>query len=323
MNEVLKEMQAGCQRGQVVKLDTILYQKLVELHFLYDLITPTTEEMIFHSYQVLERKESLDKIILTPPLTSLEFDILFDILMINNHQECNFHHPFCSFSGHIKEIPVRITMLHQSLSAANQKKIFIRVHRTNSISLDSFGAEELLANFISSKKNVLIAGATGSGKTTLLTSIAKLIPKNEHLVILEDAHEIFLEGENVTSFLSNAKNELNDFFAYSMRVSPDRIILGEVRTKEVIPFIMAMNHGHRGLLSTIHADTAIDAIYRTALLFCLFSNQKNIDYATVLKLVASNIDYVVYVQNKKITEIIQILGSERDQCYFEKLNLTS
>ena len=109
---------------------------------------------------------------------------------------------------------------------------------------------------------------------------------------------------------------------YSMRMSPDRIILGEIRSAETESFLLAMNTGHNGLISTIHANSAKDAIERFALLFKIYSS-KDLSYELVLKLICNNIDYVIFLKNKSVKEVISVYGSEDNQIFYENLhNLT-
>jgi Flp pilus assembly CpaF family ATPase len=100
---------------------------------------------------------------------------------------------------------------------------------------------------------------------------------------------------------------------------PDRIILGEMRSVEVTPFILSMNNGHKGLMSTIHSSSAKDSLARVALLFSLYSDNQNIDYTLIMKLICSNIDCVIHIEDKRVKEVIRVLGSNGEVPYFEDL----
>ena len=102
-------------------------------------------------------------------------------------------------------------------------------------------------------------------------------------------------------------------------MSPDRLIVGEMRSTEVVPFMLAMNTGHKGLMSTIHANSCGDALSRIALLFSLYAENKEIDFALITKLACKNIDYVIHMENKKVKELARVLGSEDVTPYFELL----
>ena len=89
------------------------------------------------------------------------------------------------------------------------------------------------------------------------------------------------------------------------RMSPDRIVLGEIRSHEVVPFILSSNTGHRGMISTIHANSAVDATSRLSVLFSLFS-QGHIRYESIQRLVHKNIEYIIHVENKEIMELLKL-----------------
>ena len=102
-------------------------------------------------------------------------------------------------------------------------------------------------------------------------------------------------------------------------MSPDRLIVGEMRSTEVVPFLLAMNTGHKGLMSTIHASSAVDALSRISLLFSLFSESNDISFALVTKLVCKNVDYVIHMEHKKIVEICKVIGSDAETPFYERL----
>ena len=179
---------------------------------------------------------------------------------------------------------------------------------------------ELLVGLIQNKKNLLISGGTGSGKTTFLRALLSEISIEEHIVVLEDTHEILSVSPFQTSLLSqmdNSKKSLKDYCAYALRMSPDRLIVGEMRSTEVVPFMLAMNTGHKGLMSTIHANSGVDALSRIALLFSLYAENKEIDFNLITKITCKNIDYVIHMENKKISEICRVIGSEGETPFYE------
>ena len=150
--------------------------------------------------------------------------------------------------------------------------------------------------------------------------MASRILKNEHVVIIEDTSEIQLLHPFTTRMLATDQENksMEDYLAYAMRMSPDRIIVGEIRSKEVIPYLLALNTGHKGCLTTIHANNAIDALHRIALLYCIYGKGQ-LDYYLILKLVCNNIDSVIFMENKQITEVCKIFGSENGNIIFESM----
>ena len=102
-----------------------------------------------------------------------------------------------------------------------------------------------------------------------------------------------------------------------MRMRPDRMIVGELRGSEIIPFMLAMNNGHKGLISSIHANCARDGLERAALLFEMNIKDKSLSYSEVLKLISRNIDYVIHISDKKVTELIKVIGANGERVSYE------
>ncbi|MGA9116044.1 MAG: ATPase, T2SS/T4P/T4SS family [Bacteroidota bacterium] len=129
---------------------------------------------------------------------------------------------------------------------------------------------------ILTKKNILVSGGTSSGKTTLLNALSELIPTQERIITIEDTFELQLQQPHVVPLETRMNVEswqkpvtLRDLFTSSLRMRPDRIIIGELRGPEALDFLQAMISGHGGSLSTIHADTPEDALERLATLVAL------------------------------------------------------
>ena len=110
---------------------------------------------------------------------------------------------------------------------------------------------------------------------------------------------------------------LKELCTFSLRLRPDRIILGEIRSSEILPFVLAMNTGHKGMMSTIHADSGIDAVSRMALLFVIHGENQAFSYEMALKLICKNIDVVIFLKDKKIIEIIKIIGADNGMATYD------
>ncbi len=190
------------------------------------------------------------------------------------------------------------------------------------LKLDMFDAKrmECLKKIVHLKKNVIIAGAMGSGKTTLLNTLAKLIPKNEFINVIQDVPEIKLKEHPYVRMLTTRTkareidNEISqDRLVFeTLRMKADRIILGEVRdAMAAYQMLQALNTGHRGSISTIHADSAYDALLRLEMLATEF--KPNLDHHVIKKLISRAIDVVIFLEivkdrdsnisNRKISEI--------------------
>jgi type IV secretion system protein VirB11 len=138
--------------------------------------------------------------------------------------------------------------------------------------LDSGDIAGLLAAAVRARKNILISGGTSSGKTTFLNALIREIPAEERLILIEDTPELTLRHPNAIgllaarSALGEAHVTANDLVAASLRMRPDRIILGELRGAEAFAFLRAINTGHPGSMTTVHADSAEGAVEQVALL---------------------------------------------------------
>lgn len=287
------------------------------------------EEIIFHRHDLIQLiANGQKKNIEVNALDQKDFQRSLQYWTINQHLNWNHTHPFCSFDFHFNGDNFRITLIHASTTPNNQSKVFIRKHHQSICFLKNFTQDQnaihLINEIVSDKRNVIIAGSTGSGKTSLMRTMMTNIEETEHVIILEDTHELSLEHKNATYMLSNQdeqKKSLTDYCSYAMRMSPDRLLIGELRSKEVIPFILAMNTGHKGLMSTIHANSAKDTIDRLKMLFCIYGDNQNINTRFVTDLICKNLETIIFVENKTIKEIIKIYGSEDEMPFFETMYL--
>lgn len=304
---------------ELIKLN---FLKLTEWNFLSDILAKEGTEFFLHGPQECQRLTLKgEKYPFALPLSLDDWQLWLEIISIYFKQNWNVENPFASFYGEFFGKTYRVTLIHGSTSPLGKSKLMLRCLAPKPHQLISFGETEILKNFIQNKNNFIIAGSTGSGKTSLLTSLLEFISPEEHIVILEDTFEILSRHPHETRFLagSTPQKSLKAYLTYSLRLSPDRIILGEMRSHEVVPFLMAMNTGHKGLAGTIHASSAHDALHRIALLFSLYSGEANLSYDKVMELLCRNLEYVVFMENKKVKEVIKILGSEKGNAFFETL----
>ncbi len=167
-----------------------------------------------------------------------------------------------------------------------------------------------LANAVRSGDNLLISGGTGAGKTTLTNVIAGFIPDTDRILILEDVAELYIRKQHVVSAeaqLDTHKSQIgfSDLLKAALRHRPDRIIVGEIRGPEARVFLDALNTGHRGSLSTIHANSAGDALRRLAQLAMRGSG--GVPLHDVEEECGRSIDLIAHVMNqdgwRRVTEI--------------------
>ena len=174
-------------------------------------------------------------------------------------------------------------------------------------------------------KNILVSGGTGSGKTTLLGTLCNRIPSGQRIIVIEDSSELSIEYEHLVYFETKMADEsgngevsIQDLLKSSLRLRPDRIIVGEVRGAEALDLIQAMNTGHKGCLGTVHANTAADAVVRLEAL--AQGAEAKISEKALQHQLASAIDIVVQISrfqdgSRKVCEISEVLGLNDDNSY--------
>jgi pilus assembly protein CpaF len=181
---------------------------------------------------------------------------------------------------------------------------------------------EFIRACVLARLNIIISGGTGSGKTTLLNVLSSFISENERIITIEDAAELRLQQEHVVRLETKpsdveGKNgvTIRDLVRNSLRMRPDRIIVGEVRGGEALDMLQAMNTGHDGSLTTLHANSPRDAVSRLETL-CLMAGIE-LPVKVLREQVASAIDLIIHESRlrggaRKITSITEVSGMEGD-----------
>jgi pilus assembly protein CpaF len=183
----------------------------------------------------------------------------------------------------------------------------------------SFEAAEFLERLVIAGYNILVSGGTGSGKTTFLNALSGYIPKDERIITIEDSAELQLLGvENLIRMeTKNANTEMGkaitirDLIKTSLRMRPDRIIVGEVRGEEAMDMICsAMNCGHDGSMSTVHSNSAADTLLRVETMILMAAQ---IPVQAIRRQISSGIDIIVHLgrmrdKTRKVLEIVEIAG---------------
>jgi pilus assembly protein CpaF len=179
---------------------------------------------------------------------------------------------------------------------------------------------EVLSGVVQARLNVLISGGTGAGKTTLLNILSSFIPENERIVTIEDSAELQLRQPHVVRLETRAANVEGSghvpqrlLLVNSLRMRPDRIVVGEVRGPEAVDMLQAMNTGHDGSLTTLHANTPRDALSRLETMISMAS--LNLADKAMRQQIASAIDVVIQVSRlsdgtRKIVKVAEIVGME-------------
>jgi len=174
-------------------------------------------------------------------------------------------------------------------------------------------------------KNIIVSGGTGSGKTTLLGMLCSRIPKGQRVLVIEDSSELNIQYEHVVSFetrmadaVGNGEVTMKDLLKSALRLRPDRIIVGEVRSSEAMELINAMNTGHKGCLGTVHSNSPQDAIVRLEAL--AQGGDAKISEKALRHQVGSAIDLIVQVSrysdgSRRVGSIAEIRGFNPDGSY--------
>jgi pilus assembly protein CpaF len=181
---------------------------------------------------------------------------------------------------------------------------------------------EFLRVCVISRLNIVISGGTGSGKTTLLNVLSGFIPETERIVTIEDAAELQLQQEHVVRMETKAANldgtgavHIRELVKNSLRMRPDRIVVGECRGGEALDMLQAMNTGHDGSLTTVHANTPRDAISRLETLVLMAG--MDLPIKVIRQQISSAVDLIVQQSrlkdgSRKVTAVTEVAGMEGD-----------
>lgn len=170
---------------------------------------------------------------------------------------------------------------------------------------------------VENRKNIFVCGGTASGKTTLLNVLSDFIPENERVITIEDTAELRLGGKNVVTLETRNQNQegrgavtMRDLIKTSLRMRPDRIIVGEIRGAEALDMLQAMNSGHDGSLSTGHANSCRDMFSRIETMVLMGNS---LPVPAIRQQIVSALDYMVYIRKNRdgkryVEEIISVDG---------------
>jgi type IV secretion system protein VirB11 len=280
----------------------------------------------------VEKADSMLRIEM-PALTSLYLRRLFLLIANENKQTLSDTKPL--LSGNLPDgsrvqlvIPSaskyetlsirKFTLKHLSFEDYEHEGFFnpsVRINKEDSL-LELYHDKQwplFLKEAILAKKNILISGATTSGKTTFLNSCARLIPRHERLITLEDTFEIKVPHANCVNLKAvkpigeaSPSVTMQDLVQASCRLRPDRILMGEIRGREVFDFVSACLTGHNGMLATIHASDSKTAFMRMAQLYKL-NNVSGMSEADIYQVLHQVIDVVVQLDKtshgRQMTEL--------------------
>jgi pilus assembly protein CpaF len=189
----------------------------------------------------------------------------------------------------------------------------------------SAATAELLRHLVRRKHNVIVAGGSGSGKTSLLNALSCLVCQDERVVVIEDAQELQLNLPHVVQLEAQPADSrgcgavtMRELFRATLRMRPDRVVIGEIRGGEALDLIQAMTSGHRGCLSTIHGTLPIDTLSRLETMALM--SDVGVPLNVLRAQIASAIDAIVQVARfpdgkRRVTHIVEVREYRRDQGY--------
>jgi pilus assembly protein CpaF len=175
-------------------------------------------------------------------------------------------------------------------------------------------AAETIRAAVGARHNILISGGTGTGKTTLLNALVGWLPPAHRIVLIEDTAELQLKAENLARFEARRAQPglpavtVRDLVRTSLRLRPDRLLIGEVRGGEAFDLLQALNTGHAGTLSTIHANSGQQALRRLA--SCVLESGVELPYAAIRRSIADGIQLVIHLERRDgrrvVTELLRV-----------------
>lgn len=221
--------------------------------------------------------------------------------------------------------------------AIGAPSITIRKYRPQAFSLEDLargsGLDPRVTHYLSRAvelgRNIVVSGGTGSGKTTLLRALAMQIPRAERIVSVEDAAELHLKSTNVVALEAREANQegqgqvtIRDLVRNALRMRPDRIVVGECRGGEALDMLQAMNTGHEGSLTTVHANTPRDALSRIEVMVMMAGF--DLPLKAIREQIASAVHLVVHQQRlvggqRTISEIVEVAGMESGTIQMEEV----
>jgi pilus assembly protein CpaF len=206
-----------------------------------------------------------------------------------------------------------------------------RMHAADLVAIGALTAPimEFLQAAVEARQNILVSGGTGSGKTTLLNALSSFIPHDERILTIEDVAELKLEQPHVVRLEARPPNlegtggvSIRELVRNALRMRPDRIVIGECRGGEALDMLQAMNTGHDGSLTTIHANSARDALARVETMVLMSGYE--LPLRAIRQQAASAIDLVIQVArlrdgSRRVTGISEVIGMEGDVITMQEL----
>ena len=285
-----------------------------------------SEIMINGPSQIFIEREG--KLILTETKYDSEIQLRFAVNHIINPlgRYVNYKHP--TVDAHLKDgsrINVVIPPVAQQGSCLSIRR-FLKDKLAVQDLIDKGAITQAMADFVSvcvaARLNVIVAGNTSSGKTTFLNMLARNIPDHERIVTIEDSVELALQQTHKVSlearppdYLGDGQVTIRDLVKNSLRMRPDRIIVGEIRGGEALDMLQAMNTGHDGSMTTVHSNSPRDTLSRLETMTLMAGFE--LPVLAIRKQIAAAVDLIVYLTRfpdgtRKVTQISEVAGMESE-----------
>lgn len=279
-------------------------------------------EIIFDGSQIIIEKNGILETIDDNFLTDFTFSEILHKIYQESGIVTDFKKPFADgrwnqFRIHVIQYPISTQKTVVTLRR-NSDEIW-NIDQLVAASFLSSDESQWLQQQVREGENLLIVGETGSGKTTLINSLLRLVPKNQRVIVIEDTDELVKASAYTSKLIARpATSEslpevtLNDLIKQSLRMRPDRIILGEVRGEEAKDLLLALSTGHRGFIGSLHAKSGREALWRLEMLIQMGAPQWNL--RTVRQLIYTSLNYIVVVSRdngkRRIIELVRLAGLE-------------
>ncbi len=231
--------------------------------------------------------------------------------------------PFFDFTSEFEGIPLRV---HGILPpCVREPELSIRILRksTSESAWKNDPFFPFLVERFRARDTIIVCGSTGSGKTTLAKELIEALPISERIAALEDTPELLIERPGFVSLRSKPANadgfgeiRLRELLRQSLRMRPDRVILGECRGEEVLDLLLALNTGHSGSLATLHANSCREGLKRIELLAQLSASGLNLSLHAIRDLLSFGVQWVAHLKRtssgRAIAEVVKVTGREGD-----------
>jgi pilus assembly protein CpaF len=264
-------------------------------------------------------------------LTDFSFQQFVHKLCEESGVHTSLQHPYVdgvwrSFRLHMIQHPISDEKI--SITLRRQSREFWTLNRLQQASFVTDPQTTLLRDLYLFKKNILVVGATGSGKTTLINALLQETPPHERVIVIEDTDELIKPNPVSIKLLTRKKGletlpdvALTELLRQTLRMRPDRILLGEVRSEEAKDLLLTLSTGHSGFLGTLHAKSSREALWRLEMLIQMGAPQWNLD--TIRKLIFSSLHGIIVVgrteRRRQVTEMTRLAGLEAHGFLLEPL----